>query len=291
MTFSKRQCSLTALLVLILLILVNCSGQNKKTQEKQDVFGSKTSQAIPVEIIKQQQDIPIWDSLRALSIINNHGNIFIRHTDDPFIGILSNMQLIGEIPEQGKINIHQKQTKLHISVDYPSDKEIGVNTLINGYKKGRVDLVVFVPNTISLILESTYGSINIKRISNDVNIKTHSGNVKLSGSGQTNIQTGSGDIYAYLYESNWKAASSFDSEDGNIVLTFPDINNLNMYVHSNTNKILNNFKAGVVAKNGSYVYSHHALKNTINITNKNGLINLISIKNQKVSFPSKENKI
>lgn len=279
--FKKSSCLFA--LLFFYLGMSGCATQHKKPKTN-----SINQKNIPVAIIKQQNDIPVWASLKILTIINNHGNIFIRHTDEPYIGVLSNMQMIGQNPEQGEINIGQNNNTINITVDYPSDKVIGINTLINGHKKGRVDLVVFVPNGIRLNLTSTYGSINIKRLSNNVKVTTSSGKVKISGSGQANIKTTTGDIFAYLYHPSWEKASSIDSINGNIVFTFSDIQNLNLAVRSEAS-IQNNFKAKISSKNGINTYIHPALNNTISITNLKGQIKLVSVKNQQISPAPMEN--
>lgn len=270
------------------LTLSNCASFKKEPMAQTEL--ETTTPQTPVEIIKQQQDIALWKTLSSLKITNNHGNIFIRHTDEAFIGVISTMQLIGDTPETGDINIQKQKKQLIVSIDYSSDKTIGVNTLVDGHKKGRVDLLVYVPNEIELDLTSSYGSIDIKRLSNNSIITTASGKVKLSGSGQTNIKTISGDIYAYLYNPKWQSKSSIHTKQGNIVFTFPDLSDLNMTV-SSLNKILSNFNAIIQSNKGLYVFKHHALTNAIHVSNETGLIKLVNIKSQQINLPGKEKKL
>ena len=287
MTFSIRQSYLLVLSVLILLVLTNCAPQNKKTQEKQDLEGTNTSQEVAVEIIKNQQDIELSKSHNKLIVNNPHGNIFVRKTEEQYVGVFTTMQLIGSKPEKAQIKIINNSKFINIDIVYPSNNTSGVNSVINGHKKGRVDLVVFVPKNLRLDLKTTYGSINIKRLENDIDVSTTSGKVKFSSSGKPKITTLSGDVYAYLIRPNWSESSEIISESGNLIITFPDISKLNLKATSK-NKILNNFNATTNIHNDFYIVAHEAKQNPITISNTNGIIRLVDMKSQQVDLSLEE---
>ena len=266
-----------------LLIISSCS-KNTKRAISQD---NNLSESIKVAIEKEQNDISVTPSHKKLTVNNPHGNIYIRKTEEPFVGVFSTMQLIGEDAEEAKINIENNSKNIKIDISYSSDKTIGVNTLINGHKKGRVDLVVYVPKQLIIKLKTTYGSINVKRIDNEVDLSTTSGSVKLSSRGRLNIETVSGDVYAYLIEPKWNKKSKIISDSGNLIITFPELSSLDLKV-SSKNSILSNFNLESTLKNDSHIFENESKKNPLSISNLTGQIKLVEIKKHKVQFSQEE---
>jgi DUF4097 and DUF4098 domain-containing protein YvlB len=138
-----------------------------------------------------------------------------------------------------------------------------------------------------LNLKTTYGDINVKRIENDADLSTTTGEVNLSSFGRSNITTASGDVYAYLIKPNWKKESKITSDSGNLIITFPDISSLNLTA-SSYNKINNNMNIKSIIKNQKHTIKYKSKNSPLNITNKTGLIKLVDIKNQEVKLSREE---
>ena len=272
------------LMVLSIFLFFGACSKNKKTQE---LSNNQTSEKTKVTIEKSQQDISIKTSHKHLIINNPHGNIYIRKTSEPFIGILSTMQLIGDSSERADIKIKNKSNTIKLNITYPSDKTLGVNELINGHVKGRVDLLVYVPSHLKLKLVTTYGSINVKRVDNDIDLYTTTGSVKFSSKGRPNITTVSGDVYAYLINPNWKKESKITSISGNLVITFPELSSLNLKASSN-NSIQNNFNVKSTLKNQKHFLTYQSKNTPLSITNTIGSIKLVDMSNHKVKLSQEE---
>jgi len=266
-----------------LLIISSCSNNTKRTISQDN----NLSESIKVAIEKKQKDIPVTAYHKKLTVNNPHGNIYIRKTEEAFVGVFSTMQLIGDDAEEAKINIENNSKNIKIDISYSSDKTIGVNTLINGHKKGRVDLVVYVPKQLIIVLKTTYGSINVKRIDNEVDLSTTTGSVKLSSRGRLKIKTVSGDVYAYLIEPKWNKKSIIKSESGNLIITFPELSTLDLKA-SSKNNILSNFNLESALENGSHIFENESKTNPLSISNLTGQIKLVEIKKHKVQFSQEE---
>jgi DUF4097 and DUF4098 domain-containing protein YvlB len=253
----------------LLLILLNACQTTKRHDS-----GMLYENANKTKIFKSQYDLEINKSHQELIITNLFGEIFVRKTDEPFVGVISTTQVFGKHAPVAEIKTQSTEHEIFVSINYPPTI---LATYQNNKKQiGRVDLVVFVPENLLLNLETSYGEINIKELDNNLKLTTQTGTIKTSGKGIVEIDTDSGNVYCNLLLPNWNNQTHITSESGNIFMTFPNEKNLKIKARSGK-KIYNNFNAKIISANGVYNYSSNSSRNPISIISQKGFIKLVSV--------------
>lgn len=185
-----------------------------------------------VEIVRDRQDIAVSHTDTRLAIDNPHGNVYLRQSAEPYIGVFSTEQRLGRTPEAARLLIDHTDAQVKVTVSYDSDAVIGVNTPVNGQLKGRVDLVVFVPEWIQCAVSTTYGDISVKRVQNSIRASAASGSISVTTRGQMSLQTEQGDIHGSTMDAHWTGDSEVRTTSGNIVFGVPTYGNVKVIARS-----------------------------------------------------------
>ena len=270
-----RYKNLAVISIILLWLLCAChSSSDSRHQDNKHILSI-------VDIVKNQHDIAINREHKEITIRNNYGDIYVRQSDQAFLGVLSTMQVFSGTQAIADISITETSPEIVIDINYTAMQVQQAEKLNQAV--GRVDLVVFVPEHLQLDLTTSFGVINVKEVSNELLIKSQSGTVKSSSTGKVSIETSEGNIYCNLIDPQWQGQSQLKSLSGNVFLTFPDIQNMNVYAESGTG-ILNNFEAKVIKNGKTQKFIHPSPLNTIKLFSKQGFIKLVSVEHNNYHY-------
>lgn len=153
---------------------------------------------------------------KKVVVTNFFGNLSSRLRSEPQIGISAIIQKIGPQPAVPEFDIDDKGDVTYITVKYPQGQHDAQGTLI-----GRTDLSIVVPESVSVVMETSYGDIGAKKHFSNITAKSQSGNIKLGSVGELNAHTVSGDITIDMYNYIWKNPQKAFTEQGNLRLILP----------------------------------------------------------------------
>ncbi len=146
-------------------------------------------------------------------VVNRYGNIYAR-----FGGYEKRMELLATVqtldPERPDLEVRRTPTDgggLDVSVEDPAPNSKG--------KRGRIDLVVFVPEGVALQAETEGDLIEIKGLHSDVSARTGTGDIRIRGvDGRVNVSTDRGEISVALESAATRQPQELVSKTGNIEL-------------------------------------------------------------------------
>ena len=208
--------SLAAALTAVLL--AGCAASANKPRAPQT--GSEAAEP-PYRIERQQYDLVLTPEVRRVRVINAHGDVTVKATSANSVGVYAIVQLIGAQPEAPIITTEVRGDEALVEVRYASDATIGADTFIDGYRKGRVDLGMFIPTGPRVEIESTFGAVNVKPISNDVHVRGREGRVTVATSGAIQVATDSGPIDAWPMTGKFGEPMRVRSRSGRIQADVP----------------------------------------------------------------------
>ncbi|MBL4911498.1 MAG: hypothetical protein JKX78_16000 [Alteromonadaceae bacterium] len=165
---------------------------------------------------------------RKVKVINHYGNIASRVRNENKIGISATIQKIGVTPAKPRFDIIETPESTIIKVVYPNGQ---FDT--QGNFTGRVDIAVTVPETVSVDMYSTWGSIKANKHFSHLSATTTTGNITLGSVGELNAHTVSGNIKLDYYNINWHNTQSVESKKGNISVTLSKLANLKLQASAN----------------------------------------------------------
>lgn len=158
-----------------------------------------------------------------LIVVNNpHGNVGFRPMDGQQVEVIAAVQRLGDEPEVESIRAEQTEQGVEIEVSYPSDATKGVGYQPNGHRKGRVDLIIFVPGNATMRATTVDTSISARRIPGGISARSQSGNIKVSAGGAVDLFTQSGSIVLTKMKPEWNGASRAVTEQGGVTLFLPE---------------------------------------------------------------------
>jgi hypothetical protein len=234
-----------------------------------------------VDIVKNQHDVAISSEHKKIIIRNSYGDIYVRKSDQAFLGVLSTMQVFSSTQAVAEINIAEASSQIVVDINYAPVHVQQAEKL--NQSVGRVDLVIFAPEHLLLDLTTSFGVINIKEVSNELLIKSQSGTVKSSSRGKVSIETSDGNIYCNLINPQWQGQSQLKSLSGNVFLTFPDIQDMNIHAESGE-RILSNFNVKIIKSENTHKFIQQSPLNAINIFSKQGFIKLVSVEHNNYHY-------
>ncbi|HJU38086.1 MAG TPA: DUF4097 family beta strand repeat-containing protein, partial [Tahibacter sp.] len=172
-----------------------------------------------VEHVKR--DLALTDAVVRIRIDNPHGSVAVRQVDRPVVGTYEVIQRIGERPEEPQVALSLDGDTAVLTVAYASDRAGGADRRVDGHRKGRVDLGVFVPKGPRVEIATTYGDVIVRRIANDVVVRTRDGRLTAAGSGAMDLATVSGELRAYPTSAKWTTPMRLATDSGNVLLEVP----------------------------------------------------------------------
>lgn len=200
---------------------------------------------------------------RKIRVINHYGNIASRLRSERKVGISAAIQKIGAQPAIPTFDIEETAQYTQITVNYPNGQYNADNQMI-----GRVDIAVIVPESVSVEMESTWGTIKSKKHFSNMSAKTTSGNISLGSVGELNVESVSGDISIDHYNINWHNPQRLYTEQGDIQLTLAKVSNALVSVQAKS--ITSNYYQNNIQSNAE----QSLLSFTLN--HKNSIIELVA---------------
>ncbi|WP_313919440.1 DUF4097 family beta strand repeat-containing protein [Tahibacter sp.] len=175
----------------------------------------------PYTVERIKRDLILPDSVKHVRISNPHGSVGIKSIDNRTLGAYEVVQLIGETPEKPDIQMRIDGDSAIVEVSYASDRQLGTDRLVNGFRKGRVDLGMFLPAGPDLHVTTTYGDIQVRRVDNEVFARTRDGKLMVAGSGSIDAATDSGSLRVFPTVAKWRKPMKLHTRSGDILMEVP----------------------------------------------------------------------
>jgi hypothetical protein len=166
----------------------------------------------------QDSSLPDWaiESLRwhgdlnpsqSLEIQNPWGDVRLRASDAGEVETSAVVQRRKSDPVLPEVKVERVKGVLRIVVGYP---EPPTGDLY------RVDLAVFVPKGVYVVVETRDGMIEARGVSNDLRLRTIGGEVKVANKGGTQVSTVRGDVTLELGVTSWREPPRIASDEGDV---------------------------------------------------------------------------
>jgi hypothetical protein len=175
----------------------------------------------PYTVERIKRDLILPDSVKHVRINNPHGSVGIKAIDNRTLGAYEVVQLIGETPEKPDIQMRIEGDSAIVEVSYASDRSLGTDKLVNGHRKGRVDLGMFLPAGPELHVTTTYGDIQVRRVDNEVFARTRDGKLMVAGAGSIDAATDSGSLRVFPTLAKWRKPMQLHTRSGDILMEVP----------------------------------------------------------------------
>lgn len=175
----------------------------------------------PYTVERIKRDLLLPDSVKHVRINNPHGSVGIKAIDNRTLGAYEVVQLIGDTPEKPEIQMRIEGDSAIVEVSYASDQRLGTDKLVNGYRKGRVDLGMFLPTGPELHVTTTYGDIQVRRVDNEVFARTRDGKLMVAGAGSIDAATDSGSLRVFPTLAKWRKPMKLHTRSGDILMEVP----------------------------------------------------------------------
>jgi hypothetical protein len=176
---------------------------------------------IPFEVERIRRDFELGSDIRIIRVRNPHGDLQVRRTGARTLGMLAIVQELGTKPEQPQFVESRQGEVFRLDVRYPSDKRLGEDARPHGHLKGRADVGLYVPAGYRVELEATYGQIYVRRIPNDVDLKTREGDILAGAGGNIIARSARGNIGVYPYAPQWTGRIELEADAGDINVQVP----------------------------------------------------------------------
>lgn len=142
------------------------------------------------------------DHRAGVHIVNHWGDIRVRSGDAGSIRIDAAVQRIGApFPERPEFRVTENASSYELVVQY-TEASLEPRT-------GRVDLAVYVPDSVRLRLETLDGTIEAKETTVDLTARTVSGEVFFINQGNADVETQFGNITARPTAPGWGALTLY----------------------------------------------------------------------------------
>lgn len=197
-------------------LLAACS----KTPVRSETPAAATAEP-PYTVERIKRDLILPDSVKHVRINNPHGSVGIKSIDNRTLGAYEVVQLIGEVPEKPDIQMRIEGDSAIVEVSYASDRRLGADALVNGYRKGRVDLGMFLPSGPELHVTTTYGDVQVRRVDNEVFARTRDGKLMVAGSGSIDAATDTGSLRVFPTLAKWRKPMKLHTRSGDILMEVP----------------------------------------------------------------------
>ena len=174
----------------------------------------------PFSVEQLKRDLALPESVVRIRIDNPHGGVAVRQVEQRVLGTYEVIQRIGAQPEEPQVSLAIEGDTAVLSVAYASDRR-GADRLVDGHRKGRVDLGVFVPKGPLLDITTTYGDVLVRRVANDMVVRTRDGRLTAAGAGAMDLATQSGELRAYPTSAKWATPMRLATGSGKVLLEVP----------------------------------------------------------------------
>jgi Putative adhesin len=165
-----------------------------------------------VLISRERSVVDLPETPALLRIENAFGDINLRISDKPQLGLHAVIQQIGNRPPP-RLQTGASADGFAVSVEgLRGDPQ---------HRHGRLDLTVFAPSSWALSLRTSDGTVRARDVTQPLVVRTVSGDILLRAAGDVDLQTRSGDIAASLSATKFTRAANVITDSGRIALGVP----------------------------------------------------------------------
>ena len=159
------------------------------------------------------------DSGHRLTVRNPHGDVRARRSTSGDVAIFAAMQRHAGDPRAWRVAIEPVNGDLEVAVAL-GDAAVPA-PLPADWSPRRIDLTVFVPDGAQLRVETGAGRIEAKRLRSDIEARSTSGEIVVTGSGSVEARSETGAIRYSFLSADWAGAARLSSGTGDITLVVP----------------------------------------------------------------------
>jgi hypothetical protein len=185
--------------------------------------------SVKLEVVTREERISVEPTSKTLLLRNPHGDVRLRITDQPMVGIHATIQRIGETPLEPTFDIRQHDGVFELSIRYPDEQAL-LAAQDHGY--GRVDLGVWVPANLALDLMTADGLLQVKRARSSVRARTTSGALQVTAGAEIDLASDSGDIAFSQYSGQWTTPARVRSNGGHVYASIPAFADIELSVRA-----------------------------------------------------------
>jgi hypothetical protein len=179
--------------------------------------GEATS-APAYEVVRRNEVYAFKEALANVHIVNRFGDLRVRMAKENSLGVSAVIQRIAPYSLEPELRVVRGPGRIDFSVEMPGAPATGAPDL----RRGRVDLVVFVPNEASLDLATEAGRLEVRHAFGPVRARTGSGVLAASSRARLDLASRSGLVQAGQLSTAFAGRSTIASETGDVQLAAPD---------------------------------------------------------------------
>jgi hypothetical protein len=170
--------------------------------------------AADVRIERVDKTFDLGHGIRRVAIDNPWGEINVRGRDEREVGIHAVIQRLPPRFAKASFRSHRDGDTLRVEVTF--DGTPGA-----ARKPGRIDIAVYVPTDLALVLSTRDSRIAAKNRIGAIEASTTSGEIHASSRSRLQLHTTSGQIRAIALGARWSGPSEISSDSGRIILLVP----------------------------------------------------------------------
>lgn len=197
--------------MLLSLLLVGCAGR------QQPEVSDPATDTPRFSIERRRQAYEFTDQLALVRISNRYGDLRIRATERWQIGVQAVIQRIGQPPREPHFEVKQDERQFALRIRLADDRDSAPVNM----REGRVDLVVFVPPSVALEVETADGALQVKRFRGPVRARSRAGSIRVSGFAPLDVSSVSGPIIVRQLDVGFSGESRILSEQGEVEIGIP----------------------------------------------------------------------
>jgi hypothetical protein len=183
-----------------------------------------TAGALAVAVAEPPPAAPDWtiDNVRwtgdlapetAIEVLNPYGDVRLRASDFGEVETSAMIQRRTSDPVKAEVKVERRRGRLTIQVVYPEAPRGDLH---------RVDIAVFVPANVPVVVRTENGMIQANGLKNDVEFESAQGDVFLTTTGTARVSAGKGNITANLQRDRWGRSPKLATREGDITLRLPE---------------------------------------------------------------------
>ena len=191
------------------VLLVACA-----VAPERPVATTEVTSDTPYTLERFRGEAKLAEGVDTLVFDNPYGDIQVRQTGAAALAWQGVEQRIGNKPRQARIEPFVDGARQGVRVRYAEhDAATPANPRL-----GRVDLYVFVPKGVKVDLRSDFGSINIRRVNDEIRARSRSGSIIAASRGALDAASDTGEIRVWTMQS---AGETRVRTAGNIIADIP----------------------------------------------------------------------
>lgn len=164
-----------------------------------------------VEIERIDRVFALDKSVRHVEIVNRYGEINVKDHDRFEVGMHAVVQRLPPFAALDLVEVREGDT-LRLEPKFRSGSD---------EQPGRIDIAIYVPKTLGLVLTTDAARISVKKWIGPVSATTGSGEIRASSRGRLDLRTDSGPIRAIAIGKRWPGEARITTGSGRIVLLVP----------------------------------------------------------------------